>query len=159
MRWVLVIKDHATGLIYLCALQRKRPNLVAYKLQEIFGIIGFPKIFHTDNEKEFTAKVVLMFLCQMNPNIISVTGQPFCPSDQGLVEDMNKLVKRVIGSVQTERRVVGDNPTWTEVLGSVAAVINSQHECGKDEVSSYEAVYSQEFDHKVSCSEDEGRRC
>jgi hypothetical protein len=74
MHWVLVIKDHATGLIYLCALPWKCPNLVAYKLQEIFGIFGFPKIFHTDNVKEFTAKVVLMFLCQMNPNITSVTG-------------------------------------------------------------------------------------
>jgi hypothetical protein len=59
MHWVLVIKDHATGLVYLCALPRKRPNLVAYKLQEIFGITGFPKIFYTDNGKDFTAKVVL----------------------------------------------------------------------------------------------------
>jgi hypothetical protein len=35
MRWVLTIKDHATGLMYLCALPQKRPDLVAYKLQEI----------------------------------------------------------------------------------------------------------------------------
>jgi hypothetical protein len=159
MRWVLVIKDHATALVYLCALPRKCPNLVANKLQEIFGIIGFPKIFHTDNEKEFTAKVVLMFLRQMNPNITTVTGRPLCPSDQGSVEDMNKLVKRFIGSVLTERRLVGDNPIWTEVLGSVAAVINSQHGRKKDEVSSYEAVYGQEFNHKVSCSEEEAHWC
>jgi hypothetical protein len=46
----------------------------------------------------------------MNTNIISVTGQPHCPSDQGLVEGMNKLVKRIIGSVLTKRRLVGDNP-------------------------------------------------
>jgi transposase InsO family protein len=64
VRWVLVIKDHATGLVYLCALTRKRPSLVANKLQEIFGIIGFPKIFHTDNGKEFIAKVVLKFLAE-----------------------------------------------------------------------------------------------
>jgi hypothetical protein len=74
MHWVLVIKDHATGLVYLCALPRKCPNLVVYKLQEIFGITGFPKIFYTDNCKDFTTKVVLKFLHQMNPNIISVTG-------------------------------------------------------------------------------------
>ncbi len=74
MCWVLVIKDHATGLIYLCALPRKHPHLVVYKLQEIFAIIGFPKIFQTDNGKEFTGKVVLKFLCQMNPNICIVTG-------------------------------------------------------------------------------------
>ncbi len=110
MRWVLVIKDHATGLVYLCALPRKHPNLVVYKLQEIFGIIGFPKMFHTDNGKEFTAKVVLKFLRQMNPNIIYVTSRPRCPSDQGSVKDMNKLVKRIIGSILTKQRLMGDNP-------------------------------------------------
>jgi hypothetical protein len=139
--WVLVIKDHATGLVYLCALPRKHPSIVAYKLQEIFGFIGFPKIFHTDNGKEFTAKVVLKFLCQMNPNITSVTGQPHCPSNQGLVEGMNNLVKRNIGSVLTKQRLVSDNPNWTEVLGLVAAVINSQHGRRKNDVSSYKAVY------------------
>jgi hypothetical protein len=65
MRWVMTIKDHSTGLTYLCALPRKRPHLIAYKLQEIFGIIGYPKIFHTDNGKEFTAKVVLNRLTAM----------------------------------------------------------------------------------------------
>ncbi len=62
MCWIMTLKVHATGFIYLCALPRKRANLVAYMLQEIFGVIGSPKIFHTDNGKEFTAKVVLKFL-------------------------------------------------------------------------------------------------
>jgi hypothetical protein len=62
MRWILTLKDHATSLVYLCGLPRKRANLIAYKLQEIFGIIGYPMIFHTDNGKEFMAKVVLEFL-------------------------------------------------------------------------------------------------
>jgi hypothetical protein len=50
-------------------------NLIAYKLQAIFGIIGYLKTFHTDNGKEFTAKVVLEFLLDLNPNIITVTGR------------------------------------------------------------------------------------
>ena len=37
--------------------------------------LGYPKIFHTDNGKEFTAKVVLEFLLDLNPNIITVTGR------------------------------------------------------------------------------------
>ncbi len=55
MRWIVVLKDHATGLTYICALPRKQAHLVAYNLQEIFGLIGYPKIFHTDNGKEFSA--------------------------------------------------------------------------------------------------------
>jgi hypothetical protein len=62
MHWILTLKDHATSLVYLCTLPTKSANLIAYKLQEIFGIIGYPTIFHTDNGKEFTAKVVLEFL-------------------------------------------------------------------------------------------------
>jgi hypothetical protein len=89
MCWVLTVKDHATGLMYLCALPRKHPDLVAYKLQEIFGVIGYPKIFHMDNGKEFTAKLILQFLCAMNPNILTVTGCPRRPHDQGSVENMN----------------------------------------------------------------------
>ena len=74
MRWVMSLKDHASRLTHLCALPRKRPNLVAYRLQEIFGTIGYPKISHTDNGKEFTAKSILEFLHQLNPNILAVTG-------------------------------------------------------------------------------------
>jgi hypothetical protein len=44
MRWVLTIKDHCTGLVYLCALPRKCPKLAVYKLQEIFGSIGYPMV-------------------------------------------------------------------------------------------------------------------
>jgi hypothetical protein len=74
MRWILVIKDHATGFIYLCALPRKQADLVARKLQEIFGVIGYPKIMHSNNGKEFKAKVVLELLLKFNPNILSVYG-------------------------------------------------------------------------------------
>jgi hypothetical protein len=65
------------------ALPRKRADGVAYKLQEISGVLGFPRIFHTDNGKEFTAKLVLQFLRMMNPNILAVTGRVRQPQDQG----------------------------------------------------------------------------
>jgi transposase InsO family protein len=159
MRWVMTLKDHATGLTFICALPRKQTRLVAYKLLEIFGVIGYPKIFHTDNGKEFTAKCVLELLRHLNPNIISVTGRPRRPGDQGSVENVNKVVKRVLGSVLAERRMAGENPNWTEVLGSVAAVINSQKGRGKNDVSSYKAVYGQVLDHPLSCTKAEARRC
>jgi hypothetical protein len=89
MRWVMTIKDHCTGLVYLCAIPCKRPKLLAYMFQEFFGAIGYPKIFHADNGKEFTGKIILDFLCELNPNIFTVTGRPQRPSDQGSVENMN----------------------------------------------------------------------
>jgi hypothetical protein len=72
---------------------------------------------------------------------------------------MNKFVKRVLGMVLSERREAGENPNWTEVLGSVAATINSKHGRGKNKVFSYEAVFGHRFNHALSCSKDEARRC
>ncbi len=131
MHWILTLKDYATALVYLCALLRKRANLIAYKLQEIFGIIGYPMIFHTNNGKEFMAKVVLELLWDLNPNILTVTGRPRRPSDQGSVENMNKFVKRTLGTVLAEYRLFGKHRNWTEVLGSIVSAINLQHGRGK----------------------------
>jgi len=55
--------------------------------------------------------------------------------------------------------LAGDNPNWTEVLGMVSATINSQHGRGKDDVSSFEAVYGQVLNHDMSCSKAEAREC
>jgi len=68
-------------------------------------------------------------------------------------------VKRILGTLLTECRLAGDNPNWTEVLGMVAATINSQHGRGKDDVSSFEAVYGQVLNHDMSCSKAEARQC
>ena len=83
MRWVMTTKDHAMGLTHLCALPRKLPKLVVYRLQELFGVLGCPRIFHTDSGKEFTATAVLEFLRSINPGILSVMGHSRQPRDQG----------------------------------------------------------------------------
>jgi hypothetical protein len=46
-RWIMTVKDHSTGLIYLVALPRKMANYVAAELEKYFGFIGYPHIFHT----------------------------------------------------------------------------------------------------------------
>jgi hypothetical protein len=159
MHWILTLKDHATALVYLCALPRKRPNLIAYKLQKIFGIIGYPMIFHTNNGKKFTAKIVFEFLQDLNPNILTVTGRPRRPSDQGAVENMNKFVKRTLGTVLAEYRLVAKHRNWTEVSGSIVSAINMQHDREGNDVSVYEAVYVQKMDHEFSCLKEEAHQC
>jgi hypothetical protein len=46
-RWIMTVKDHSTGLVYLCALPRKRAAFVAAELEKFFGFVGYPEIFHT----------------------------------------------------------------------------------------------------------------
>ena len=119
----------------------------------MFGVIGYPKIM------QFKTKVVHELLCKFNPNILSVYGQPRRPQDQGSAENMNKFVKRNIGAILSECKMFDENSNWTEVLGIVAAAINSQHGHCKDDVSSFEAVYGQVHHHELSCSNNEARRC
>ncbi len=88
-----------------------------------------------------------------------MTGRPRRPQDQGSVENANAKVKRVLGSVLTERRLAGENPNWTEVLGSVASVLNSQSSQGRNDFSAFEAVFGQVYDHPLTCSKEEARCC
>jgi hypothetical protein len=88
-----------------------------------------------------------------------VIGRPRRLSDQGSVENMNKFVKRTLGTVLAEYRLVGKHPNWTEVLGSIAYAINMQHGWGENDISIYEAVYSRKRDHEFSCLKEEARRC
>ena len=67
---------------------------------------------------------------------------------------MNKFVKRDIGAILSERKMIGKNSNWIEVLGSVAAKINSQNGRCKDYVSSFKAIYGQVLCHELSCSND-----
>jgi hypothetical protein len=46
-RWIMMVKDHSTGLVYLCALPQKKASFVAAESEKYFGLIGYPKIFHT----------------------------------------------------------------------------------------------------------------
>jgi transposase InsO family protein len=96
----MTIQDHATRLTYLYAICMLCQGSIL-ELQENFGIIGYPKIFHTDNGKEFTAKVVFKVLHKMSPTICTVAGRPRHPSDQGSIKSMNKLVKRILGTLLT----------------------------------------------------------
>jgi hypothetical protein len=45
--WIMTIKDHSTGLVYLCSLLQKKAAYVASELEKYFGFIGYPEIFHT----------------------------------------------------------------------------------------------------------------
>jgi hypothetical protein len=77
--------------VYLCTLPKKQANLTAYKLQEIFGIIEYLKIFHTDKGKEVTARVVLEFLPDLN---LTFSGYMVCPAThliKALLKILNSL--------------------------------------------------------------------
>jgi hypothetical protein len=46
-RWIMTVKDHSAGLVYLAVLPRKTAKFVAAELKKYFGFVGYPYIFHT----------------------------------------------------------------------------------------------------------------
>jgi hypothetical protein len=46
-RWIMTVKDHSTGLVYHCALPRKRAGFVVVESEKFFGFVGYPEILHT----------------------------------------------------------------------------------------------------------------
>jgi predicted Zn-dependent protease len=49
---IMTLKDHATSLPYITSFPRKKAKYVAHELDHIFGLIGCPNIFYTDNRKK-----------------------------------------------------------------------------------------------------------
>ena len=45
--WIMTVKAHSTGLVYLTVLPRKTAVFVAAELEKYFGFVGYPHIFHT----------------------------------------------------------------------------------------------------------------
>ncbi|KAK1733577.1 hypothetical protein QTG54_015750 [Skeletonema marinoi] len=159
MRWILTLKDHSTQLTYLVPLPKKMAKFVAYELDRIFGLIGYPSIFHTDNGKEFTANQILELLKEYSESIITVTGRPRTPSDQGSVESMNKLVERIIQDLENDERLKGREPNWTRLLGRAMQTINSKCGRGKFDCEPYKAVFGQSYHQQISCSISDMRKC
>ncbi len=71
----------------------------------------------------------------------------------------HQIVRRVLGSVLAEHPLIGKNPNWTEVLGTVAATINLQHGRGKHKVFAFEVVYGKKHHHLFLCSKEEAYKC
>ena len=122
-------------------------------------MIGYPEIFHTDNGKEFVAKEVIKILKELNPSNVTVTGCPRSPRDRGSVESMNKLIKKVLLSIESELRSKGIDPNWTNLLGRVMAVVNNQNGRGRYAETAFKAVFGQEYHQHLKCTVAEARNC
>ena len=81
-------------------------------------------MFNSDNGKEFIASLVVDMIKRNNPDCFIVTGRPRTPRDQGSVEIANKLVKRVLMRVSSQRRLQGIDTNWTRILGHVMSVLS-----------------------------------
>ena len=121
--WILVYQDHFnfTKFVLLHPLTSKRAE-VANQLVNIFLTFGAPTILQSDNESEFTAKVI-SDVAKLWPSLKLVQGKPRQPQLQGSVERANRDTKDMLVAWMNNNRTT----EWSWGLKCVQFMKNSSH--------------------------------
>jgi hypothetical protein len=160
VRWLIVVKDHLSRLVYLRAISAKSAHQVARELDHYFSFVGYPIIFQSDNGGEFKSEV-LRILKEMNPSMYTLRGRARTPRDQGSVEVANKWIKIVIAaSVFWKRDQLPESDVegrkrinWATELGTAMRTINGSHSNGAGQVAPYDVVFGMRYDEPLICDE------
>ena len=139
MKWLLVLQDHFTRFTMLRPIARKEAELVAYELSLMFGVLGYPLVFHMNDgdDSEFTSELVMNLIHDWIPACRTVTGR-------GTKLDTS-YVKAMIARLEQQERNNGNNdPNWVLLCASAMSAINSSTSSPRHP-SSYEQVTRMEY--------------
>ncbi len=121
--------DHWSKLHVIFALTRKSAAEVVLNLQNlVFSYLGTPKILHSDNGREFVNDIVETLVKDWPGETTIVNGQPRNPKCQGLVEQGNSTVEKLL-SIRLLEEGRNDYPTWSEWLPFIQCKYNYDYVC------------------------------
>ena len=117
-KWIGHYMDHWSKFHVLFALNRKSAAEVAMNLQnQIFSYLGTPKILHSDNGREFVNDIISSIVKEWPGEVTIVNGRPRNPQCQGLIEQGNGTVEKLLGVRLVDAEVdESDFPPWSEWL-------------------------------------------
>ena len=115
-KWIGHFMDHWSKFHAVFPLMRKAAAEVAVGLQtKVFAFLGTPKILHSDNGREFINEVVRSLLLDWPGETTIINGRPRNPRCQGLVEQGNATLEKLLGARILEYEG-HDMVPWTEWL-------------------------------------------
>ena len=95
--------DHFSKFHVLFPLRRKTAEEVSYMLQErVLAYLGPPKIFHSDNGREFVNNLIRAMFEKWGGDVTFVSGRPRHSQSQGLVERGNRTVEQKIAAMKLD---------------------------------------------------------
>lgn len=118
------VKDHFSKYLWLFIVKDKTAESAGKVLDIIFSDGHIPKIMHTDNGGEFKGyfqKVLNKY------NVKHVTGRPYNPKCQGLIENSNRYAKKYLLLQYLTRE--SDNFNIEETLARISAGYNNKTHC------------------------------
>jgi hypothetical protein len=143
MRYIVTVKDHLIGFVCLNCIPRKKPLFVVYELKHLFGVIGHPYIFHTDNGKKFIAREVI--------RVFEIY--------QSIHSNCNGASTHPYNKIEEEDRQEGKVHNWNMYLGRIMTAINSMEQRGRNGVYAYEALFGFSLGGSEQFSLQELRNC
>ena len=113
-KWIGHYMDHWAKMHFLFPLMRKSGAEVATNLRsQVFAYVGIPKILHSDNGREFVNKIVQDVVKEWPGQITILNGRPRNPKCQGLIEQGNFMVEKLLG-VRLREHNKRTYPPWSE---------------------------------------------
>ena len=126
--------DHFSKFHVLFPLRRKTAEEVSYMLQErVLAYLGPPKIFHSDNGREFVNNLIRAMFEKWGGDVTFVSGRPRHSQSQGLVERGNRTVEQKIAAMKLDEGHGENKYPWVSWLPRIMFSMNCErHEGIKD---------------------------
>ncbi len=88
----------------------------------VFGFFGLPSILQSDNGLEFKNKLVLDLVKNWDGSCKIIYGRPRHPQSNGLVEQANGTMERMIASMIAQFQ----NNNWVDFIPKIMYNMNTQ---------------------------------
>ena len=97
-KWIGHYMDHWAKFHVIFPLVRKSAAEVFVALSnQVFAVLGTPKILHSDNGREFVNEIIHTIVKEWPGEVMVVNGRPRNPKCQGLIEQGNSMVEKLLG--------------------------------------------------------------
>ena len=122
-------EDHFTKFHVLFPLKKKTATEVAMMIEErVLAYFGPPRIFHSDNGREFVNQLIRALFQRWGGDTTFVTGKPRHSQSQGLVERGNQIIEKKIAAMKQNENISEDETgyPWSCWLPRIMFSLNSQ---------------------------------
>ena len=98
-KWICHAIDYWSKFNFAFPIETKEAKSVASVFETyIFPYFGVPKIFQSDNGKEFVNSVIEKLLCSWSTDIKIIQGHPQHPQSQGVIERAHRTLKQKLAT-------------------------------------------------------------
>ena len=121
--WLAHVIDHFSKLHIIWAQETKTMEETGNGFERnVLAYFGLPLILHTDNGQEFVNQYMSKLIINWDDDCAHKRGKPRAPHVQGLVEQGNGTLEKMIQSMQAQFKV----KQWHTLLPKIQYNLNTQ---------------------------------